>query len=439
MLRAEKWVPGGYTLARNQAGKIILLRDSIPEEQVRAEYQEQRKKISIGAPVEIIRPSPDRVTPDCPQFRVCGGCDWLHLAPSAHAQAKWELVADALVRTAKLPQEQLSLVRPTLQAAKFARARRRIRVKVDANGHPGFHALGSHRLVPIHESCQAIDPLLERTLAQLAQEVRLPEGVVLQLAVDDQEHVSLAVHSARADVAKRISEEAVRTGCVSGALALVKEKQVTQSGDPVLRGELASMAHGGPYASDAATFTQATRFGGEAILQAVCRAASEIIDTDDFIKTPANILELFAGAGHLTIPLLQLGASVCAVEGDERAFAWLQKNVQQAGQNAQSQIGRFFIDPDSLSKFMADKAPTDILVVDPPRTGIVGFHDILTSTKPKSLIMVSCDPATGARDLRVALDAGFTLDWLLPIDAFPRTSHVEWVAKLQKEMPWAMM
>ena len=436
LLTAEKWVPGGFALARSPKGKIVLLRNSIPQEQVRAEYRDQRKKISIGSPIEITEPSPARVAPDCARYGVCGGCDWLHLTPDAHAPAKREIISDALLRIAKMPPSSIAHVRPTLQAPRFARARRRVRLKVDKDGYPGFHALGSHQLVPIHEGCQAIDPALEVAITKLTQNVPLPPGATLQLAVDERTRVALAVHCGKADLARQTGEMAVSTDCISGAIALVDEKEVGRFGDPVLRGEIAASADGGPYASDAATFTQATRFGGNAILDAVLQATREITGALEITAANAKILELFAGAGHLTVGLLQFGARIHAVEGDRRAFDWLQRNVEQTRQSTRAQLGRFFIDPFSLAKFMENEARPDILVVDPPRTGIVGFHDILTTVKPKSLIMVSCDPATGARDLRLALDTGFTLDWLLPIDAFPRTSHVEWVAKLNRETSW---
>jgi tRNA/tmRNA/rRNA uracil-C5-methylase (TrmA/RlmC/RlmD family) len=75
----------------------------------------------------------------------------------------------------------------------------------------------------------------------------------------------------------------------------------------------------------------------------------------------------------------------------------------------------------------------DAVVIDPPRTGMVGAPAVfaaLAQRRPQRVVMVSCDPATGARDLRAAVDAGFRLRSLVPIDAFPRTHHLEWVATL---------
>ena len=175
---------------------------------------------------------------------------------------------------------------------------------------------------------------------------------------------------------------------------------------------------GGPCQSDAGVFTQATRHGGVAILRAVLRAAGPLEQRD--------VLELFAGSGHLTIPLLAQGARVTAVEGAGRAIEYLRANTH--GARGRCTVRHAFIDA------RTDLPPAvDVLVADPPRTGIPDLGAILQRVRATILVLVSCDPATGARDLARARAAGFALEWLQPIDAFPRTSHVEWVARLVRE------
>jgi 23S rRNA (uracil1939-C5)-methyltransferase len=103
---------------------------------------------------------------------------------------------------------------------------------------------------------------------------------------------------------------------------------------------------------------------------------------------------------------------------------FLAHNLAQAGGG---RARRAYID-DALS-FDAH----DVLVADPPRTGIPGFAGLLARSAARRLVLVSCDLATGARDLAVARTAGFALTWIRPIDAFPRTSHLETVSLLERE------
>ena len=141
------------------------------------------------------------------------------------------------------------------------------------------------------------------------------------------------------------------------------------------------------------------------------------------------MLELFCGAGHLTLPLASRASSVLAVEGDGRALRHLEVNRSLVPGRITPH--RSYIDAD-----VGIPGDVTVVVVDPPRTGLVDGPSLLgrLAAVPtmKRLVMVSCDPATGARDLRAAVDAGFTLVSVTPIDAFPRTHHLEWVAHLSR-------
>ena len=106
---------------------------------------------------------------------------------------------------------------------------------------------------------------------------------------------------------------------------------------------------------------------------------------------------------------------------------WLERNRAKSGVAARIEVQQAFIDG-----ALPLRGTADVLVVDPPRTGIVGFEALLPRTGALRLVLVSCDPATGARDLAKAAACGYVLERLVPIDAFPRTSHVEWVATLQR-------
>ena len=143
-------------------------------------------------------------------------------------------------------------------------ARRRRARFIVLGGKPTFSAAESHDRVPI-EKCPALHPALSAALA-LVPNARLSDRTGLRIAVDDQGHVSAALDGGTTDDAARL----VAAGAVRGAIALENDEEVGRAGDPLLYGEIAPGF--GNCVSDAATFTQATRFGGSAILRAVLDA-----------------------------------------------------------------------------------------------------------------------------------------------------------------------
>lgn len=419
----ERMVPGGFGLLRDDEG-VVLSRGGVVGERVRVEVESRKGGVRQGQVVHVSLRSTERVTPDCDAHPRCGGCDLLDLSERAQGDAKEQIVRDALQRIGRVGDEPLSRVRPIERAPRFAGARRRARLHVNEAGEIGFHARGSHELVPL-DACPALAPALEHALEDLADVEFLVPDTALQLACDDDGRVSLAVTSfpSRRE-AERFAGRVVESGIATGSLVLSRSGTPTaRYGDPTLHGEVAPGCEGGPYLSDASTFTQATRFGGATISRLVLEGSAG----------GERVLELFAGAGHLTLPLAARGARVVAVEGDARAYDWLARNVDLAPFGARIEAHRARVGEHTLDALLAGSGPFDTLVADPPRTGIDGFSSLLEVMRPPRVVLVSCDPATGARDLRAAFVHGYTLRWLAPIDAFPRTSHVEWVARLELE------
>ena len=285
---------------------------------------------------------------------------------------------------------------------------------IGRDGAATYSAASSHERVPV-TTCGALHPLLDAALAQLPL-ARLPAGTTVRLAVDSRGHVVAATSSSAARALHA-------AGIVVGAVVVDHRDEAKNAlvvGDAFLVGEVTAGRF--TAVADAATFAQATRHGGSAIIDAVIAAVDDIIDG-------ARVLELFCGSGHLTLPLAARARHIHAVEGDHRALRHLEYNKTLVRGAIHAEAA--FIDAE-----LPVAADTDVVVIDPPRTGLVGarvlFSALATKARIRRLVMVSCDPATGARDLRAAVDAGFTLTSVTPIDAFPRTHHLEWVASLSR-------
>jgi 23S rRNA (uracil1939-C5)-methyltransferase len=410
----ERLVPGGSGLARDADGVVFVERAAVGD-RCRVAVS-RRGGVRHGTILEVLSASADRVAPDCDVAARCGGCDWLHLSSTAQARGKADIARDALRRVGRFADDELAgvvvdVVSPPRDAAPAQVGRRRTRVVIGADHRASYSAANSHDRVGV-VGCAALHPALQQVLAALPARKLAPQ-THLSLAVDDRGHVVAAT-----------SERAARSLCAAGLIAgavVVDERDAAHDalviGDPLLVGEITAGRFNA--VADAATFAQATRHGGEAITQAVLQGVDDVLDD-------ATVIELFCGAGHLTLPLASRARSVWAVEGDRRALRHLEHNrtLVQAAITTQAA----FIDGN-----LALPAHVDVVVIDPPRTGIVGAAAVMAALavlRPQRLVMVSCDPATGARDLRAAVDAGFQLRSLVPIDAFPRTHHLEWVATL---------
>jgi 23S rRNA (uracil1939-C5)-methyltransferase len=427
-LKADQLVPGGMALARDEEG-VIFLPGVLPGEVVEVTSVRRVGGSRRARGLNVLEPSPERrIEVDCALHPTCGGCDWLHFSDRARRDGLREMALDGLRRIAHLSEDELARV-SEVRAPPTFEGRRRARLAVGEGGGVGFFERGSSELVPL-TTCPALAPALQRVVEGVAALGDLPSGARLRLAVDDRGHRSAAVEGLPLRGASALCRRLTAEGIVDGALTLDGDgEQAFAVGDPVLLGEIAPDDDGGPYASDAATFSQASRFGARAITDAVLTG---LAGKDHGER---HLLELFAGAGHLTFPLARQGFEVLAVEGAPHATTALRENLARTD-DLGVRVVEGGIDGRTFGAGLAGylEIEPDVIVADPPRTGIPRFHGILDLIEPSTIVLVSCDIATGARDLAVAKEYGYTLESLTLLDCFERTSHLEWVAVLTEQL-----
>lgn len=414
-------------LARDDEG-VVFLPGALPGELVEVEHK-RRVGGAYRAAFKVIEPSPQRrLEVDCALHPACGGCDWLHFSAEARREGLRTMALDGLKRIARLSDDELARV-AQVQAPSSYEGRRRARLAVGPTGELGFFERGTADLIPLR-ACPALAPALDAVVQRLAALGDLPVGGRLRVAIDAFGHRSLAVEELAPARADALCERLVNEGIVDGALRVdVDGEAAFVAGDPTLLGEIAPDDEGGPFVSDAAVFSQASRFGASAITRAVLDGLTGR-DLGD-----RQLLELFAGAGHLTFPLARQGFNVLAVEGAPRAASLLRDNIARTDDLGIRCVeggidGRTF--GAGLAGYL--EIEPDVIVADPPRTGIPRFHGILELIEPSVIVLVSCDIATGARDLGLAREYGYKLDSLTLLDCFERTSHLEWVAVLVEDL-----
>lgn len=361
----------------------------------------------------ILTPSPDRIEPACRHFGTCGGCLLQHMAPGPYADFKRRLVVDALADRGLTPDVGATRVVPSHSR------RRATFAGLMAGRHPlvGFNERASHRLVSLTE-CPVVKPQLLAALPALTALTGLiaPRKGGLDLTVTLTTgglDVSVAGIAAR-DVDRlrlpliELAERFDLARLSAGGEAIVERRAAVINID----GVLVTLSPGG--------FLQASE-EAEAIMGELVTAA---------IPAKAKrVADLFSGVGTFALRLARL-AEVLAIEGEAGAVAALDRA-------ARNMTGRHRITAekrDLARRPLIDKEleKIDAVVFDPPRAGAAEQSLWLARSKVPTIVAVSCNPATLARDLRTLVDGGYHIDTVTPVDQFLWSSHVEVVAVLKR-------
>lgn len=398
---------GGSCVARHE-GRVIFVRHTLPGERVRARVTEDRGGAFCRADaIEILRASDDRVAAPCPHAGPgrCGGCDWQHVSDAAQRALKESVVREQFTRLAGIDTAGLLRGVEELPGGLLG-WRTRISYAVGADGRVGLHRYRSAE-IEVLEACPLGVPGVGDT-SVLAQ--AWPGLIAIEVARGDPNldpRRSVLAHRPGPGRQARGRRPPDRVDVVDGPLELrqrVGERDFRVAADGFWQ------VH--PVA--ATTFAQA-------VLQALAPRAGE------------TVLDLYAGAGMLTAVLAEAVGStgrVLGVEASRRAVADAVANLgdlpwaqMHHGRVDEATLGRLNIEPDGI-------------VLDPPRAGVGrAVMATLLRIRPRAICYVACDPAALARDVRVALDAGWRLNALRAFDAFPMTHHVECVALLTPGRP----
>ena len=391
-LRIEKLVYGGEGLSRVE-GEVVFTPFVLPGETVEAERTGSRKKAQRARLVNVAEPSPARVSPLCPYFGHCGGCQYQHAGYEAQLELKRGILAETLRRVGKIEFDEARI--ETVAGEPFG-YRNRVQFHFE-RGRMGYRELNSHKLVPI-EKCPISSPKINEAIVRLntmVRDRRWPNFVSSLEIFTDERHVQWNVLESDKPVAKHFFEWLADEvpGTVLGALEYaVNEDEFTVSGQ---------------------AFFQVNRFLAPRLAElAIGDAKGEAA------------WDLYAGVGLFSLPLSRRFARVTAVEAGRAASADLKTNAHR---------GRLKIDVQQrqTEAFLAEaKTAPDFVLADPPRSGLdKAAVARLLELRPKTIAMVACDPATLARDL-AAFGAGYRIERVQMVDLFPQTFHIETIVHL---------
>lgn len=420
----ERVVPGGEGLARAD-GVVTLVAGALPGDRVRLRVDEASPRLIRGRAEAILEPGEAR-RPEadvCALARrgACGGCDWPAARPEHHRALKTELVLDALRRLGGLKPESLPEPRWLGSPPNY---RLRNRLHLDREGRLGFFAPRSNAVADL-EGCQIVSkPFLERlpALREHLGSFGPLEGELLTLETRDGA-VVLGELRLSSGQGLRISSK-VNRGPFDGFRVVDAGGRVVGSEGP---SSLSIVAGGASFDVSVSSFFQGNLFLLDSFLEEI-RAALRGL-------SPRRAVDLYAGVGFMTRPLLELaakagGGEVTAVEIDESSSHSLSKNLQAWHREGLPLAHAARASAESFFHSQKSSLPLSVLLADPPRAGLSPeVRRGILRLAPPHVLMVSCDPPTLARDL-AALRERYSVERLTLLDLFPQTHHVETVALL---------
>jgi 23S rRNA (uracil1939-C5)-methyltransferase len=364
-----------------------------------------------GSAVEILIRSADRVAPICRHFGVCGGCALQHLEWNAYLEWKRQRVADVLRSEGiETPVEPVRAFGPhTRRRAAFAA------VKSPDGLAFGYRRAQSHDIVDLAE-CPLLLPRFEAALPALRGliDALLPSGEARITATLCDNGIDVEIGM----VLGRLRRFTTAHGGAADAAGIIR---LTAAGDPLFsiaapRITLAGVAVEPPPGA----FLQAS---GEA------EAAMAGIATDALGKA-RRVADLFCGLGTFSFAMARR-ASVTAVENNRPMLLALDAAARRAqGIKPIRTLARDLM-REPLSA--AELGAFDAVLFDPPRAGALAQAGALAKSRVPTLIAISCNPASFARDARLLLDGGYLLERVVPIDQFVFSAHVELVAIFRRK------
>ncbi len=401
---------GGEALARAENGRVIFVPYAIAGETARVEIVESRRGFARGRVLEILEPSPQRITPRCPHFppslgirhsSFCGGCQWQHISYAAQCEFKTQIVRDQFARVAKIPDAP---VLPIIPARTEWFYRNNMQFVVNENGELCLLAPDSHTRVPIHECFVADEPIREmfKTLELDAESF---DGVTLRAGENTGEKF-IILESDDPETPEIETDEAVSIAFRSGDMTV-----------PILGNEFLHEKIG----------ARVFRISPDSFFQVNSAMAPTLVElVTEFLAPRVTdiLLDAYGGVGLFGLSRADKVLRVIEVEENPNTVEDAKSNAQ-ALNNIEFHVGRV------ESILPQIESGIDIAVIDPPRAGLErAALDALAAKRPRTIAYVSCDTATLARDVARFIEHGYRLERVQPVDLFPQTYHIECVTKL---------
>jgi len=389
---------GGEAMGRLDGGRTIFVPFGLPGERVRIRLAEEKRGFVRGEIVEILQAAPERITARCKHFGQCGGCHYQHVSYETQLTAKADILRDQLRRIGKIENPP---VQETVASPNEWNYRNHIQFHLDNHGKPGFQASASNQVIPISE-CHLPESPINSFWPQLEFE---PDN-----GID------------RVSIRKGISDE----------LMLVLESDSPETPALEIEADISAVHvfedHVLVLAGNDAIMIQVLdrefRVSPTSFFQTNTGMAEKMVKhiLDRLPISQSTILDVYCGVGLFSAFIAPRCKQLIGIESSPSACDDFTVNLDEFD-NVELYEG---LAEDILPDLESRDANPDTVLVDPPRAGVEREAlAAIVKSNPKTIVYVSCDPSTLARDAKRLIDSGYKLLDTTPFDLFPQTYHIE--------------
>ncbi|MEI8055599.1 MAG: 23S rRNA (uracil(1939)-C(5))-methyltransferase RlmD [bacterium] len=401
-------------------GKIVFLENALPSEEVTFVYVRRHSKFDEAKVVEILQPSPDRVTPECPHFNICGGCSLQHLNHIKQISFKTLAFQEQMKHFGNL--DTINILSPITGPIWNYRSRARLSVKYVQKKQKvlvGFHEKNGRYVAEITQC-----PILHETVSKKILDIG---NLVSQFSIYNQiPQIEIACgNSVTALLFRHLQKFSDKDLELLQKFGAEHDFQIylQAGGMETIQPTAISLSYKLAKQNIEMLFapTDFTQINQE-INQQMVTHVLELLDA----QLDEKVLDLFCGIGNFTLPLATKCNQIIGVEGSKYAIARAKQNAEHNNiKNAEFYCSDL---TKELSTQPWAKQQYDKILLDPPRTGAIEACTQIKKFGAKKIVYVSCNHATLARDTKELTNNGYKLQSVRIVDMFPHTGHVETIA-----------
>lgn len=416
-------------------GQVVFIPGTIRDEVCKIKILKVNKNIAFGKLLSVEEASPYRVKSECEVYPKCGGCDFWHLSYEEELRFKEEQVQNVITRIGGLDLK----VEPIVGSMNILHYRNKAQFPVGKADKCvcGFYRTHSHDIAPCN-SCKIqshfanaiakcvlswmddfnIEPYDEKTGKGTVRHIYVRNNMLCLVVTDKPKKCD--------ELVARILESHPETSGIllnynrENTNVILGKKIETLWGDA----DVIDTLCGNEFAIAPHAFYQVNHNQAEVLYNLAIEKAK--------LTGSETVLDLYCGAGTITLALARYAKEVIGVEIIPEAIVNAKENAKRNGiENTEFICG----DATKAAETLKERGiSADVVVVDPPRKGLTpDLIKTISGIAPSRVVYVSCDPATLARDLKLFGEVGYETKSVTPVDMFPRTRHCECVAEIERK------
>ncbi|GGK69250.1 23S rRNA (uracil(1939)-C(5))-methyltransferase RlmD [Amphritea balenae] len=395
-------------------GKTVFITDALPGEQVLARLTEEKAKFYTGQTLEVLTPDSHRISPNCPHYDQCGGCDMQHIDNAYQLELKQAQVLDQISR---IGNSKPANIQPALTATNWNyRRSARIGINQLSDGEPiiGFRRSGSNLLSQI-DSCAVLDKRVSDIFSRIREDLTDTGDIrhITQMEIDlgdNNGYLALRLKKALNEEHLSIFQAAANDYLLTLDLQLIGEESAANKPQPA------------SYVLNELTL----EFQPSDFIQVNPEINQQMVNKAIELLQPAEgdqILDLFCGLGNFSLPVAKSGVSVTGIEG---SMSMVHRAEHNAELNQLTSCNFYCANlAEPLNGHQWYKQPYNKIILDPPRAGAAEILPQVTALKPEKILYISCNPGALARDSRILTEEGYIMQEFMVMDMFPQTHHIE--------------